>query len=240
MARLTRKSFKRKRILLGLCMFLSIVLISTGFAAWVISTDANASTDGNVNVGTITEANMEFVLDLPSDLEINFEPKEGDEDGRVTAGADGKFEKLSFTIKGKVTNADYLKSVTVEFTVPKTVVDAANEKYIVLPEGFSENKTNDDGSITYSATIATTFDDSTSEATLTDFIVEFKWGEKFGGVNPGVYYDEIEAGKAVSDSDLTDTLAAFYKLVYGATDAATGTANGSAPEFTLKLKATAN
>ena len=148
MARLTRKSFKRKRILLGLCMFLSVALISTGFAAWVISTDANVSEDGNVNVGTITEANMEFVLDFNGELEINFEPKEGDLDGRVTAGEDGKFEKLSFTIKGKVTNADYLKTVTVEFTVPKTVVDAATEKYIVLPEGFSANKTNDDGSIT--------------------------------------------------------------------------------------------
>ena len=76
MARLTRKSFKRKRILLGICMFISIAMISTGFAAWVISTDANKEVTGNVNVGTITEAQMEFIDVKLSNDSFNFEALE--------------------------------------------------------------------------------------------------------------------------------------------------------------------
>lgn len=44
MAKLTRNSYKRKIILFGVIVFMSIALISTGFAAWVMSQEKKAST----------------------------------------------------------------------------------------------------------------------------------------------------------------------------------------------------
>lgn len=240
MARLTKKSFRRKRILLGLCMFLSIAMISTGFAAWVISTDANQENNGNVNVGTITDANMQFELTIPEPLEINFQPKENDDEGRVTAQSDDKFESLSFTIAGFVVNADYLKTVTIEYTVPKTVIDAEAANYIKLKTVFDSQKTNDDGSVTYKANVSFVYDEDTRKAKLDDFVVEYEWGTVFGGMNPGTYYDDDAVGQEITDEVMTNTLADFYKLLYGATDAMTETADGTAPKFTVKLKATAN
>lgn len=40
MAKLTKNSYKRKVILFGVLLFMSIALISTGFAAWIMSTNA--------------------------------------------------------------------------------------------------------------------------------------------------------------------------------------------------------
>ena len=63
MAKLTRNSYKRKIILFGVIVFMSIALISTGFAAWVMSQEKKASTNGNVTVGAVTEGNIEITLD---------------------------------------------------------------------------------------------------------------------------------------------------------------------------------
>lgn len=248
MARLTRKSFRRKRILLGLCMFLSIAMISTGFAAWVISTDIQSDNDGNVNVGTVTDAKMEFDLVIPEVLEINFEPKANDKDGRVTASLeqDAKYENLKFEITGSVKQATYLKTVTFEFEVPATVVAAMDANYIefdhtALGLTFTDKKEGETLiSRTYTKEVNFTLEDSTGIATIDKITVEFKWGSKFGGMNPGEYYDVDPAGKAVEDAVMKATLEDFYKLVYGATDATTGTADGVAPEFKVTLKATAN
>ena len=46
MARLTRNSYKRKIILFAVFVFISIALISTGFAAWVMSNDATLDANG--------------------------------------------------------------------------------------------------------------------------------------------------------------------------------------------------
>ena len=248
MARLTKKSFRRKRILLGLSMFLSIAMISTGFAAWVISTDIQSENNGNVNVGTVTDAKMEFDLVLPTELEINFEPTADDKDGRVTAGLEegAKYENLKFEITGSVKQATYLKTVTFEFEVPANVVAAMEANYIVFDHEalgltYSDKKEGDTlVSRTYTKTVNFSLDDDTAVATIDKITVEFKWGPVFGNVNPGKYYDEVPAGKEISDAVMKTTLEDFYKLVYGATDATTGTADGTAPQFKVTLKATAN
>ena len=39
--KLTRKSYKRNIIVFGLMFFMGIALVSTGFAAWVLSQDTS-------------------------------------------------------------------------------------------------------------------------------------------------------------------------------------------------------
>ena len=37
MVKMTRKSYKRRKIILGVSLFSSVALVSTGFAAWVLA-----------------------------------------------------------------------------------------------------------------------------------------------------------------------------------------------------------
>ena len=58
--RLTRKSYRRKLIMFGASIFMSLALVATGFAAWVLSKDAQVQDNGSVEVGKITESNIEI------------------------------------------------------------------------------------------------------------------------------------------------------------------------------------
>jgi hypothetical protein len=59
--KLTRKSYNRRVFSFGALVFLAIALMSTGFATWVMSTNAEAGGSGNVNVGTITDGALSFI-----------------------------------------------------------------------------------------------------------------------------------------------------------------------------------
>lgn len=58
MARLTKNSYKRKIIVFGLLVFMSIALISTGFAAWVMSQGDKEESGGNVSVGVVNDGRI--------------------------------------------------------------------------------------------------------------------------------------------------------------------------------------
>ena len=58
MARLTKNSYKRKIIVFGLLVFMSIALISTGFAAWVMSQGAKEDVSGNVTIGVVEDGRI--------------------------------------------------------------------------------------------------------------------------------------------------------------------------------------
>lgn len=60
--RITRNSYKRKVILVGIMLFMAIALISTGFAAWVISTGASQNHEGGVEVGVVTGVDLKMEL----------------------------------------------------------------------------------------------------------------------------------------------------------------------------------
>ena len=61
--RLTRKSYRRKLIMFGFSVFMSLALTATGFAAWIISTNAQADGTVGVNVATINQGNLKVTLD---------------------------------------------------------------------------------------------------------------------------------------------------------------------------------
>ena len=113
MAKLTKNSYKRKVILFGVLLFMSIALISTGFAAWIMSTNANYEDDGNVSVGTVTDGSIKLTDVALSTDSIKFEPLEEDTTGRVRN--DGtNFESLRIVVTGNVSPRDILGEFRIE------------------------------------------------------------------------------------------------------------------------------
>lgn len=175
MAKLTRNSYKRKIILFGVIVFMSIALISTGFAAWVMSQEKKQSTSGNVTVGAVTEGNIEVTLDPLTVKDFKFEPKESDTTGRVRNDKTN-FESLTVTVTGTIKNTQFLKEATIKMNVKDAVKQAETDGYIILPECAN------------SEVVLTLTKSGTNEKKFS-YDITFKWGSKFGGENPGEYYD---------------------------------------------------
>lgn len=175
MAKLTRNSYKRKIILFGVIVFMSIALISTGFAACVMSQEKKQSTSGNVTVGAVTEGNIEVTLDPLTVKDFKFEPKESDTTGRVRNDKTN-FESLTVTVTGTIKNTQFLKEATIKMNVKDAVKQAETDGYIILPECAN------------SEVVLTLTESGTNEKKFS-YDITFKWGSKFGGENPGEYYD---------------------------------------------------
>lgn len=212
MAKLTRNSYKRKIILFGVIVFMSIALISTGFAAWVMSQEKKQSTSGNVSVGAVTEGNIEVILDPLTVKDFKFEPKESDTTGRVRN--DGtNFESLTVTVTGTIKNTQFLKEATIKMNIKDAVKQAETAGYIILPECAN------------SEVVLTLTESGTNEKKFS-YEITFKWGSKFGNVNPGEYYDsaafnpseeELNGFEGTQEEKITayikSVLDAFHKLM---------------------------
>ena len=212
MARLTRNSYKRKIILFAVFVFISIALISTGFAAWVMSNDATGTANGNVSVGVVADSSLgiEFNKEAFEAFTYQFEPAKDDNTGRVRLekSVDGSvvpYEQLTFTITGKISHPDILASLTVEIELPAGIQAAIAEGFIVAPACAEK-------------AIEVTVDKKTGEFS---YEIAFGWGTKFGktesvaGMNPSLYYDNNEEGLKVSNAEVKKTLEDLRAYVYG-------------------------
>lgn len=213
MAKLTRNSYKRKIILFGVIVFMSIALISTGFAAWVMSQEKKQSTSGNVTVGAVTEGNIEVILDPLTVKDFKFEPKESDTTGRVRNDKTN-FESLTVTVTGTIKNTQFLKEATIKMNVKDAVKQAETDGYIILPECAN------------SEVVLKTLTESGTNEKKFSYDITFKWGSKFGGENPGEYYDsaafnpseeELSSFKGTQEEKITayikSVLDAFHALM---------------------------
>ena len=247
MRRITLNSYKRKIVVFGILVFMSIGLISTGFAAWVMSTNPEQSQGGNVSVGLIEDANLTIALDAAQEggYNIAFEALASDTSGRIRAQADSLNESLKFTVSGVVGPAEFFGKLYYEFIIPEQFKKAVELGYIELPKGASYEKG------TVQVEIPQEELEGTSEGYKFEIEIEFKWGSTFGGQNPGVYYDEDEEGLKVSDADAKMHVENLRAAIYGyydelnaeGADRATIIAAHEADanvQFTLYITATTN
>lgn len=242
MAKITRNSYKRKIIMFGIMLFVSIALISTGFAAWVLSTQAKKDGNGNVTVGSVTDASFEITFDKITDqygtvitnadeLKFSFEPVKDDNSGRVRWDGEN-CENLVLTFEGTVTNYQYLGTFNVKMTISADIQELVNEGYITLPSCVTT-----DGKYIYSTVDSTSvelgdggsFTAQENGTAKFTYKIAFGWGTKFGGVNPSLYYDAD--GVSVKDTEVKDTLYDFYALM--------GTTQLKDNEFTITFTAKA-
>ena len=213
--KLTRKSYNRRVFSFGALVFLGIALMSTGFATWVMSTNAETSESGNVNIGTITDGALSFmetngkkvVFDETTGSEFRFDAHKDDNEGSIKASkAEGAvYENLSVKFTVQIQPAEYFDYLNVKIdNLPKGITDAAAAGYIVLPDAARETikiSTTEQGiekttggvtTVEDFDTDAVRVDTTTSGVVKVTYTINFEWGSVFGGTNPGFYLDSLD------------------------------------------------
>ena len=253
MARLTRNSYKRKIIVFGVLVFMSIALMSTGFAAWIMSSDAKQPVDGNVSVGIVSDSSLTFTdikgfvangnnengdssdINVAIDdscytengiegIKFSFEPKKNDNTGDLRWDGDN-FENLALKIIGKISNVSLVGQFTYTLTIPTSVFAAANSGYIVLPNIPSISDAKEGIDYNHVANGQTELYGNISFDSSGNFevVIEFKWGEKYKGVNPADYFEKGNAGYGTKTSDeIKKDLEDFRAILFGYYDAYKG------------------
>ena len=230
MSKITRRSYKRKKIIMGIALFGAIGLVSTGFAAWVLSASASNSQEANLKVGAVSDKSMSFQnmkiygMDTNPDSDtkgteieleasyanFSFNPAYDDNAGRVRFGK-GEIteehptadigERLTLRIAGEVNEAQNMGTLQVKFDeIPDELTSAVTKNYITLPA--CANALQD---VTY------TLSGEGTQIASFSYSITFGWGSAFGGVNPSVYYDN--AGINVPIATVKDTLDELHDLL---------------------------
>ncbi len=225
MVKMTRKSYKRRKIILGVSLFSSVALVSTGFAAWVLASQAEAEKTGNITVGTVSDSSIKISnVQFEGNIDyFRFEPKEDDTTGRVRRGKDGSYENLSVTVTGEISPKTYVTGATIQLTVPEGITTAASEtkNYIALPSCVETPKNLDITSNVVEDTIHF------------EYTITFEWGSAFENTNPGLYYDtdysDPNKGISISDEEMKATLEDLRSCIYGDAE--------EDPQFTVTIRA---
>lgn len=151
----TRRGFGRRALSLGLAIFCAITLTSVGFAAWVLSNNANLDSEGGIKTETITDISVKIDItnaynkvlydefdDTGKGIEgtqqnIVFGPlatpadgatdadKHPSNNGQIQNDGLGKSEDLSFTVEGTVDNIDKIGVLRFNVRVPESLITAA-------------------------------------------------------------------------------------------------------------------
>lgn len=225
MVKMTRKSYKRRKIILGVSLFSSVALVSTGFAAWVLASQAEATESGNITVGTVSDSSIKISnVQFEGNIDyFRFEPKKEDTTGRVRRGNDESYENLSVTVTGEISPKTYVTGATIQLTVPEGITTAASEakNYIVLPTCV---ETPEDLDITSNVV---------EDTIHFKYTITFEWGSAFEYTNPSLYYDtdysDPNKGISISDEEMKATLEDLRSCIYGDAE--------EDPQFTVTIRA---
>ena len=189
--------------------------MSTGFATWVMSTNAETGESGNVHVGTITDGALSFVetdgkkvvFDATTGSDFVFDSDKNDTEGSIKAGKGNgaQYENLSVKFTVQIQPAEFLDYLEVKVTdLPQGILDAAEENYIVLPDAAKstvkvntekqgiEVVSGEEKVINAFTTDAATVDTTTPGIVKVTYTINFKWGSVFGGINPGYHLDDLD------------------------------------------------
>ena len=257
--KLTRNSYKRKIILFAVFIFVSVALISTGFAAWVLSQNTDANTTGNVQVGLVEDNSLKIEITNLNEVEnfqYLFEPAKGDRDGRIHLDLnklDSPYESLELTIKGTISPKAGLaeNGLTYVMVIPDGMKKAVEKDFITIPNGaVYQNEYSE--ATTVGTVVDVTWDEETGVGSFS-IELNFGWGDQFGNENPSTYYDTNDTGKniplATANKNLEDLRACIYGYL-DELDAADGPVarktvienhqNDALPIYNVYIKAKAN
>ncbi len=236
MAKLTKKSYQRKAMVMGGIIFASCALFATGFAAFVVSSSASHGIGGKVNVGTISDKSITFTDVKLSETNFSFDAKEGDNTGRVRWDGTNS-EKLETTVTGKFSPSDYVneftvelrlgtwsdsnKDVTVDTDAEKRIDEAVKAGYIVAPECYQ-----------HPFKLSFSSEDPNAKITVAENVasftykIAFQWGEHFNHMNPSEFYDQTGIAASYPDEgekSYRNDLNKFYKTMTGVDSGSTQT-----------------
>ncbi len=147
MKKVTRHAFSKKAIMITASLFVTLALITTGFAAWLISSGASGEGTGNITTATIDDARLGLTVAMAEGKDfvcfgpqaddtvphIMYEaPKEGEKDDR---------EVLTATVTGTINNYDRLKEFNITIKISDKALTAAGYTWTETNEGSLKNRT---------------------------------------------------------------------------------------------------
>ena len=216
---------KRKSLTLLVCLLACLALGSVGFAAWVITNDANAQDTGTIRVDVVKDARLSITAEITEGEQIIFGAKEKDSS---VANSWMKYEetedagvKLNENLKAKIKivigNFDYLDTLTITLTEDTSAyyAQALDAEYVaalpVITKTAEELKDIADA--------AADDENKIENGTLTVYLdIEFNWGEAFDGKNPIDYYNGFEYSDDLADESIEklDDLREIFEGTEGA------------------------
>lgn len=184
---------KRKGILLASAILGSVAIVSTGFAAWVItSPSVSTEAQGNIQVETVKDDRVSFQVDfVDSDKSVSFGSSTVlDTDTKWLSSPTGEVEDLTVSVTVKKTEGT-VKDGTLTLTNFEvgTVQDG---KFVAVQSFNAEYLSTGKTLIVLPTTGDSTKKTFTAEDTVLTFDFTFAWGTAFNQQNPYLYYNSFE------------------------------------------------
>lgn len=152
MKKVTRHAFSKKAIMITASLFVTLALITTGFAAWLISSGASGEGTGNITTATIDDAHLGLTVAMAEGKDfVCFGPQADDKVPHIMYDPpkDGKKddkEVLTATVTGTIKNYVRLKEFNITIKISDKALTAAGYEWTETGEGSSKSRT-----YTYSA-----------------------------------------------------------------------------------------
>ena len=223
MAKLTRKSYKRKKIAFAAVILGGVALVSSGFAAFVLSQDKTVNGSGSINVGEVSDGALEMTItskikgnksdkeypdgwkvgnptptkENPEKDTFRFDAQYGDTTGRAKWD-EKNYEHLEIqytvVISSETQSFDHL---TITMAQNDWVDAQVAKNNIVAPACYNKEASSNASDTNLQITVKTEEPSEKNGKKYTwtaVYSVAFTWGTTFNSVNPTVYYDGDGAG----------------------------------------------
>ena len=147
MKKVTRHAFSKKAIMITASLFVTLALITTGFAAWLISSGASGEGTGNITTATIDDARLGLTVVMAEGKDfVCFGPQADDTvpDIRYRAPKEGEKddkEVLVATVTGTIKNFDRLEKFNVTIKISDKALTAAGYEWTETNEGSLKSRT---------------------------------------------------------------------------------------------------
>lgn len=147
MKKVTRHAFSKKAIMITASLFVTLALITTGFAAWLISSGASGEGTGNITTATIDDARLGLTVAMAEGKDfVCFGPQADDNHPDIRykkpkAGEKDDKEVLSATVTGTINNYDRLEKFNITIKISDKALTAAGYTWTETNEGSLKSRT---------------------------------------------------------------------------------------------------
>ena len=228
-----KKSSKSKSLTLGIAILSSAAIVSTGFAAWVITGGAEASVSGTITADEVinNQHTIKFTEGNSSNLgEIFYGRPDPNPKTQYKWVSSNSTKKQCLTLSATFTVANVNTELTNDATSIGTIIDAdktvfkettdstdASTKYATLAADDKKYvaalpKVILGGTDTNSVGVHITLNGEVADKTATfNLKIVFGWGSAFGNINPYEYYGVMAYTEALG-TEATTRLEAIHKM----------------------------
>lgn len=147
MKKVTRHAFSKKAIMITASLFVTLALITTGFAAWLISSGTSGEGTGNITTATIDDARLGLTVAMAEGKDfVCFGPQADDKVPHIMYDPSKDGEKddkevLTATVTGTIKNYDRLKEFNITIKISDKALEAAGYTWTETNEGSLKNRT---------------------------------------------------------------------------------------------------